>query len=60
MRLKPVLLLGSSVDPVFMDGQLSLVKRAPGTCSQSITLLLKPGRLLGYWRTKALKPSLPV
>jgi len=42
------------------DGQLCLAERASGTCSQSITLLLKPAPLLGYWRTKALKPSLPV
>ena len=32
---------------LFMDGQLSLAERAPGTCSQSITLLLKPALMLG-------------
>ena len=32
---------------LFMDGQLSLAERAPGTCSQSITFLLKPAPMLG-------------
>jgi len=62
MRLKPAPLLGFSVDPVFfMDGQLCLVKRAPATCSQSITLLLKHAPLLGSGRmqtlSRALKPA---
>ena len=41
-----------------MDGQLSLAERAPGTCSQSITLLLKPVPLLGFERIQTLSRAL--